>query len=124
MIIHQDLPKITGSVTVPGRVQISSIAALCLKQTATFSQFLDAYLNEQKLHVRNKKDPNPVIQFIDVVLQLIIILDLDYFVLQQSSILSHQTIKNKVTVLNKCYWLHFTDGETKSEGGIISFSVP
>lgn len=103
MIIHQDLPKITDSVTVSGRVQISSISASCLKQTATFSQFLDAYLNEQRLHVRNKKDPYPEIQFIDVVLQLIIILNFDYFAPQQSSILSHQIIKNKVTVLNKCY---------------------
>lgn len=55
------------------------------------------------MHVRNKKDPYPEIQFIDVVLQLIIIFNFDYFAPQQSSILSHQIIKNKVTVLNKCY---------------------
>lgn len=52
--------------------------------------------------VRNKKDPYPVIQFIDVVLHLII-LNFAYFVLQQSSNLSRQIIKNNVTVLNKCY---------------------
>lgn len=92
MIIHLDLPKITESDSIR-TVQISSVSTLSLKQTATFSQFLDAYLNEQRLHVRNKKDPNPVVQFIDVVLQLIIILSFNWLVLQQSSILLHQTIK-------------------------------
>lgn len=76
MIIHQDLPKITESVTVSGGIQISSISALCLKQTATFSQFSDAYLNGQRSHARNKKDPYPVIQFIDVVHQLITLITL------------------------------------------------
>lgn len=86
MIIHRDLPKSTGSVPVSGTVQISSVSTWSPKQTATFSQFLDACLKEQRSHVRNKKDPNPVIQFVDVVLQLIIILSFNYLVPQQSSI--------------------------------------